>query len=111
MKSKCNVIILLLGALIMNNALAEQKFGVIMPAIENVGIIARVDNASGSITLGKDRYELTSTTIIHYAPGQDAVGYGKFKLAKDMNIGFKKEQLGSGKETNRLTEVWVLPKN
>ena len=111
MQRVLGIVFLLAGSLTVNSVFAEQQTGVLMPAVESIGVVTYVDNSSGSITIGSTRYELTSETIIHYAPGEDAIGYGKFKFSPDMNIGFIKEKFGSNKETNRISEIWVLPKN
>lgn len=111
MRKLFRLIFLLVSSLAVNAAFADQKFGVLMPAVENVGAITYVDNSSGSITIGSKRYELTNETVIHFAPGEDSIGYGKFKFSKDMNIAFEKEKSGSNKESNRISEIWVLHNN
>ena len=94
----------------LNVAIAEQKVGVLMPAVENIGTVVDFDNASGSLTISGKRYQLTNDTVIHYAPGEDVRGYKDFKFAKDMDVGFKLENAEGNAAEPRISEVWVLYK-
>ena len=104
-------LIFLLVSILNINAIhaAGPQIGVPASDSEYEGAITYIDNSSGSITIGGTRYQLTNETIIHYSSHEDAaVGYGKFKLSKDMILGFEVESSSSNKESNRISEVWVL---
>lgn len=99
---------LFMASLGASNSHAAGQTGTLMPANEHVGIIVAADNALGTLTIGNQRYQLTRDVKIHYAQGEDTVGYGKFKFKEDMKIGFKKVKIGPNTETNNINEVWVL---